>query len=105
MGFVERGLELLNLLLRLTEAVLLDEHGLGEDVERVRISGEALLEVTLGVEVFVSDLRVANAFDEAVDHLLLLRCHRAPLMWLPMYTIRRLFKFEEDKFGAARKSC
>jgi len=74
-GFVERSLKLLNLLLGLLQAVLLDQHGLGKDVERVRISGKALLEVTLGIEVLVVDLRVADAFDEAVNHLLLLRCH------------------------------
>ena len=74
------------LFLRLVEGVLLDEHGLGEDVERVGIAAEGLLKELLGVEVLLGKLGLVDALDEALKHLLFLRGHENSSMVLGYMT-------------------
>jgi hypothetical protein len=70
--------KLLQLLLSLFEGVLLDEHGLGEDVERVGIAAERLLEHLFGVGIFFLKAGLIDALYQTLEHLLFLRCHGTP---------------------------
>ena len=65
----------LQLRLRGEQRLLLHEHSLREDVDRVGVRAEALLQVGGGFGVAVGDLRVANTVDKAIDHLLFLLRH------------------------------
>ncbi len=68
-------LEILELRLGLRQAVLLHEHGLGEHIRAVGVAGKPLLQALFGGCVLVLNVGAANAADQAVDHLLLLRGH------------------------------
>jgi hypothetical protein len=67
--------KLLELALRLVESVLLNEHSLGEDVERIGIAPERLLQHLFCVEVFFLELGLIDALNQALEHLLFLWCH------------------------------
>src|SRR5579871_1031336 len=67
------------LFLRLIERVLLHEHSLSEDVERIRITSQGLLQKLLGVRILLLKLGAVDALSEVLKHLLFLRGHETPL--------------------------
>lgn len=79
-GLIELRLEIGDLLLCLIERVLLNEDGLGEDVERVGVAAEAALDEIFGVGVFLREPGLLDSVDEALNHVLFLRGHGAPMM-------------------------
>ena len=69
------------LFLGLIECVLLDQHCLGEDVERVGVSTECPLKELLGFGILLRELRGVDAFGEGLKHLFFLRSHGIPQLY------------------------
>jgi hypothetical protein len=74
------------LLFGLVERVLLDQDGLGHDVEGIGVAAELLEDELLGFGVFFSELGLVDAVGEVLQELLFLRCHVGPRV-LPRKTL------------------
>ena len=67
--------EVVELLLGVVERVLLDEDGLGQDVERVGVTAEVLEEELFGFGILVGELGLVDPVGEAFEQVVFLRCH------------------------------
>ncbi len=89
-GFRELALGLGELGLGLLQGVILDDDGLGEDVDGVGVAAEALPEQMLGVVVLLGDLGLVDAIDQALDHLLFLGGHGRSLSCMAVSVWKQL---------------
>lgn len=72
-------LKLAHLGLRLIERDVLHEHRLRKHVESVRISGETLVQQSLGIRIFFLQRSLVQAIDEGVEKLFFLGSHESSL--------------------------
>ena len=65
--------------LRLIQRILLHQNSLRENVQRIRITSQSLLQHLLCVHVLLCKLCLLHAVDQAADHVLFLGCHLSSL--------------------------
>lgn len=88
-------LKLLHLRLGLIEGDVLHQHGLREDVLRVRSCGEILLQELLGLFVFFGELGLPDLGDQVVQHCAFLWGHCLLLVLLkPEFEVRMRWRAE-----------
>ena len=79
-GGVEILFGLVELLFGVVERVLLDEDGLRHDVQRVGVLAEVLEDELFGFRILVGELGLVDAVGQALEQIVLLRCHFVPSM-------------------------
>ena len=73
------GLHLRQLCLRLLQRILLHQHCLRQNIERIRVLPQPLLQHLFRIHVLLCKLRLLHAINQISDHFLFLRSHRPSL--------------------------